>query len=156
MFTSANCAVPELDAVTFAERQTVDGAALDAVLGGTAGAEFGDALCAGFANVSANATGLNATGLNATGANQGSKRAKFPTSKAHISADFHSFRLTFDERSSSERSRSAYASYALAYLENLTAVPDDPGDDDGDGGGDDSHREAGLCLAAAARRADGR
>ncbi|KAH8066227.1 hypothetical protein JL722_644 [Aureococcus anophagefferens] len=77
MFTSANCdAYLSSDAVTFANGQTVDGAALDAVLGGTAGAEFGDALCAGFANVSANATGLNATGLNATGANQGSKRER--------------------------------------------------------------------------------
>ncbi|KAH8068900.1 calcineurin-like phosphoesterase [Aureococcus anophagefferens] len=62
MFTDANCdAYRSSDAITFANGQTVDGAALDEVLGGAAGAEFGDALCAGVVNASANATGANWT-----------------------------------------------------------------------------------------------
>ena len=61
-------------------------------------------LSKGFANVGCDAVRLMATALNNLasllyqtrqyGAGQ-QKRAKFPTSKAHISAVFHSFRLIF-------------------------------------------------------------
>jgi len=179
MFTSANCdAYLSSDAVTFANGQTVDGAALDAVLGGTAGAEFGDALCAGFANVSANATGLNATGLNATGANATTAapsavdgrrlggRRRLASCAYDAGEDAEAFSLDIDAdaaalggdddadddaaSSGGAAAEAAYASYALAYLENLTAVPDEPGDDDDDGGGDDgATAEAGLCLSLA-------
>ncbi|EGB10621.1 hypothetical protein AURANDRAFT_62006 [Aureococcus anophagefferens] len=169
MFTDANCdAYRSSDAITFANGQTVDGAALDEVLGGAAGAEFGDALCAGVVNASANATGANWTTA-APSAVDGRRlggRRRLASCAYDAGEDAESFSLDVsasgaalggdddadDDAASSgdAAAEAAYASHALAYLENLTAAPDEFGDDAGDGGGDDGAiAQTGFCLALA-------